>query len=352
MYIPRFTINNQILRNIGVIEAAREVIENAPIIPAYEKRFQDEAMLRTVYHGTHLEGNDLTFSQARQVLEGETITARERDIEEIINYRNVVHYLDKLEKIERYNVPILTRLHALTTQKILSEEQVGKIRTSQVVIRDASSGEVSFRPPISVEVPFLLEDFFSWLNSDEGKENHPVLRAGISHYVLVAIHPFVEGNGRVARAFATLILFNEGYDIRKLFSLEEYFDRDAASYYEALQQVSSQSTDLDARDLTPWLVYFTHGLSVELTRVKEQVRRLSVDVKIKNKVGKQVELTERQILLMEFLSGHSYLRRSDAKQILSMISEDTILRELQDLVRKGIIKKEGSGRGARYKVRT
>lgn len=351
MYNPKFIITNQILKNIGIIEAAREIIENSPLIPAYEKKFQDEAMLRTVHHGTHIEGNDLTFLQAQRVLEGEQIIARERDIQEVINYRNVMHYLDNIPKPIHLNMQVLLMLHKLTIERIIANEQVGKVRQTQVVIKDGSSGEVIFRPPPAIEVMFLLEDFFAWLNSAGGRELHSVLRAGIAHYVLVAIHPFVEGNGRVARAFATLVLFAEGYDIKKLFSLEEYFDRDAASYYEAIKAVDEQASDLAGRDMTPWLEYFTRGLSFELSRIKDQIKRLSVDLKLKDKFGGQIELSERQLKFMEYLSKRPTLRRLDAKKLLPMISEDTILRELQDLIKKGIINKVGAGRGAKYKLK-
>ena len=96
MYIPKFVITNKILKNIGAIEAAKEVIENAPLVPMYEKRFKSDAMLRTVHHGTHIEGNDLNIDQTKQVLEGIEIFAKERDIQEVINYRNVVGLLDEL----------------------------------------------------------------------------------------------------------------------------------------------------------------------------------------------------------------------------------------------------------------
>src|SRR6266498_3604869 len=98
MYSPKYNISNQILKNIANIEACREVIENAPLIPAYERKFKEEALVRTVHHGTHIEGNDLSFEQANEVVRrsggetdaGETIRqtgvfARERDVQEVIN---------------------------------------------------------------------------------------------------------------------------------------------------------------------------------------------------------------------------------------------------------------------------
>ena len=64
MYSPKYTITNDILKNVATVDACKEVIENAPIIPAYEKKFREEALIRTVHHGTHIEGNDLSLEQA------------------------------------------------------------------------------------------------------------------------------------------------------------------------------------------------------------------------------------------------------------------------------------------------
>src|SRR3990170_6309811 len=112
MFSPKFAITNNILKNIGAIEAAKEVIENAPLVPLYEKRFKSEALLKTVHHGTHIEGNDLNIDQTRQVLEGQEIFARDRDIQEVVNYRNVMGLLDELkEKRGGYDQSMLTDIH-------------------------------------------------------------------------------------------------------------------------------------------------------------------------------------------------------------------------------------------------
>src|SRR4030043_985659 len=100
MYSPKFAITKKILRNIGTIEAAREVIINAPMVPAYEKKFREEAIVRTVHHGTHIEGNELNITEASAVLKGQPIVGRDRDIQEVINYRNVIRYLDYVAKGE------------------------------------------------------------------------------------------------------------------------------------------------------------------------------------------------------------------------------------------------------------
>lgn len=379
MYSPKFIISNQVLRNIASIEASREVVENAPIIPAYERKFQEEALVRTVHHGTHIEGNDLSFEQANEVVRRagaetdarETISqtgvfARERDVQEVINYRAVLDWLDQEYSkqqttntqedgelpVYRYTEGQIKQIHKLTVHRLVASESQGEYRKTQVVLRDSRTGEITFRPPLSVEVPYLMEDFVSWLNSVQGREIHPVLRAGIAHYVLAAIHPFVEGNGRTSRACATLVLFVEGYDIRRLFSLEEYFDRDAESYYRALINTSNQSHDLVDRDLTAWLEYFTFGLSLELTRVKEKIRKLSVDTRMRTKRGEQILLTDRQIKVVEFLSQNTYAVMSQLKALFPGFSDDTILRDLQALTSKGIVKKKGKTKGAVYELST
>jgi len=352
MFTPKYTITNKILRSIGEIEASKEVIENAPLVPSFEKQFQSDAVVRTVHHGTHIEGNDLTLLQTKKILEGESIVARSRDIQEVINYRNVVVLLNDLAfKRGGYEPGMLKEIQADCVNRLVDESKVGEFRKSQVVIKNEDTQEIIMRPPNFVQVPFMIDDFVAWLNSPEAGEIHPILLAGITHYMIVAIHPFVEGNGRTARAFATLILIKKGYDIKKFFSLEEHFDEDPASYYEAFAMVDRQSPEIGERDITPWLEYFTNVVSIELIKIKEKVRKLSLDMRMKVKMGEQVSLSERQVRLMEYIADRGSSTMSELKNVLKMVSEDTILRDLRDLMQKGIIKKEGSTKASRYVIK-
>lgn len=349
MYAPKYIISNKVLKNIGSIEASKEIIENAPLVPSFEKQFQSDAMIRTIHHGTHIEGNDLTLYQTKKILEGAEVYARARDIQEVINYRNVAQLLDELSvKRGDYDPDMLKDIHRATVDKIIVPEKIGVFRTSEVVIKEEETGRVIFSPPPSHEVPYLIEDFFAWLNDPEAREIHPILRAGIAHYILVAIHPFVEGNGRTVRAFSTLILMREGYDVKKFFSLEEHFDSDPADYYDAISQVDRQSANIGSRDVTPWLEYFTGVVATELSKIKDKVRKLSVDAKLKVKFGEQIALSERQMRLIEYISDQGSGGMNELKKVLSMVSEDTILREIRDLMEKGIVKKSGSTKASKY----
>lgn len=351
MYIPNFVISNKMLRNVANVEAAKEVIENAPLVPSFEKQFQVDAILRTVYHGTHIEGNDLTITQTKRILEGEDVVGRARDVQEVINYRNVVKLIDELaQKRSSYSLSGLLEIHKLTTEKVVAPEKVGALRTTQVVIKEEGTGEVIFTPPTHVEVPYLLEDFFEWLNSAESHDIHPIIRAGIVHYVLVTIHPFVEGNGRTVRAFTNLVLMKEGYDIKRFFALEEHFDNDLGAYYDAFFSVDKQAKDIAQRNLTPWLEYFSEVVAIEMVKIKEKVRKLSVDSRLKVKIGEQIALSERQMRLVEYLSDQGPTVMKDLKQVIPMVSEDTILRDITALMKRGIIKKQGATKAARYSV--
>lgn len=349
MYNPRYTITNTILKNVGLVEAAREVIENAPLIPSWEAKFRDEARLKAAHYGTALEGNDLTFNEAKMVMEGREseVVAKERDVQEVINYRKVLDFIGS-NTDSVYGQDLLLQVHRLVTDKLISDEKSGRFRDTQVVLKNSVTGEIGFRPPAASEVPFLVDDFLGWLNNDDAKKQHPVIRAGITHYVLAAVHPFVEGNGRTARALATLVLFMEGYDIKRFFALEEYFDKNAQDYFGSLMQVSNQSEKLEERDLTPWLEVFTQALAVELTRIKETIKQLSVDLQIKVRQGKQVVLSERQTKLVEYLNSNGELTMKEAKGMLPMVSEDTILRDLKDLMEKSVVGKKGSTKAAKY----
>ncbi len=340
MYNPTFTITNKIVKNIGLIDAAKEIIENAPLLPYWEKKFQEEAAVRSVHYGTHIEGNELSLNQVEKVLDGERIVARERDVQEVINYRKVLEFIGRRTKAN-IDQDTIKDLHKIVVDKILPPEKVGEFRNKEVVIKNSLTGEVSFRPPRVVEVPWQIKELVVFIQDEE--EIHPVLKAGIVHYEFVRIHPFLDGNGRVGRALSMLVLFKLGYDIRQFFSLEEYFDKNPEDYYEALQSVSVKNGEQ-----TDWLSYFTECLAQELGKIKEKIEGISIDTNLKKKLGGPVMLTERQLKIIEYIQKIGYIENKIYETLFPMVSEDTVLREVQDLVKKGLLKKEGVTKGVKY----
>lgn len=102
-------------------------------------------------------------------------------------------------------------------------------------------------------------------------------------------------------------------------------------------------------DMTGWLEYFTEGLAIELTRIKDKVKSISTDLKLKKSLGgQQLAISERQIKVVEFIQENGFLQNKSFFELFPMISEDTVLRELKDLIKKGIVRKEGTTKGVRY----
>ena len=165
MFTPKFTITNKILKNIGSIEASKEVIDKAPLLPYYEKEFQNDAIVRTVHFGTHIEGNELNLSQAQRVLEGQEVTARERDVQEVINYRKAMEYIQIKNQKSKIKIDenTIKEMHEIIVQKILPKEQSGVYRKTQVVVKNSKTGEVSFKPPMAIAIPFQIKDLLEFV---------------------------------------------------------------------------------------------------------------------------------------------------------------------------------------------
>ena len=97
--------------------------------------------------------------------------------------------------------------------------------------------------------------------------------------------------------------------------------------------------------------YFCYGVALEIDKIQRQVERLSKDLRMKKQLGKQVALSERQILLLELFQQQDQISSYDAQNTLPNVSVDTILRDLKDLIEKGVIEKEGVTKGVTYRLR-
>lgn len=301
-----------------------------------------------------MEGNGLSFEDTQAVLAGEKVFAQNAEVEEIVSYKNLLDYLENLgsqiSSLESYFLgqDVLLKLHQLSQEKLLAD-QAGQIRTKQVVIKNTQTGQVSYTPPPALEVPYLLEDLFNWINSEEAAQVHPVLKAGIVHYELERIYPFVQANDKIARAMSRFIMFFPDYQNGEFLSLEDYFDEDLLKYYLTLQSVFNQVVlDSQERDLTPWLEYFSEAVATQISKLKDKVRRISLDSRVKDKLGETVPLTEKQMIIMEYLHKYKSLQNKDFRKIFPDYSDDTVLRELKFLKQKGLVKKIGGTKKASY----
>lgn len=348
MFKPNYQISNRILTGIAAIESARELIENAPLVPYWEKQFREDRVVRTVHYSTALEGNKLTIEDVRKVLRGEegNVKAYQRDIQEVINYRNVIKYIEQVHNTSKcVSEEHMLKVHEFTVYRIVPEDEVVSYRTKAWGTRNSSTGEISFVAPEPEKINELVEGFFSWVNSNEFTDTHPVLRSGIILAEIARIHPFTEGNGRTSRALATLSLYLDGYDIKRFFALDEYYDQNSEEYYDAIQTYQQEGDSL-----VPWLEFFVKGLDIELSRVKERVLSMSRDHKLRQEIG-QVALNDRQEEILKHIEDKGEIKNQDWRDLFPDLSDDTLLRDLKDMMDKGVIKKEGKTKASRYILR-
>ncbi len=278
MFNPQYKITGKILNLLTFIAEARSVISRAKLLPKHELRLRRQALIRMTHSSTAIEGNMLNISQVEDLLANKKIDAPSRDIFEVQNYLKALKYIEQVvEKKQQITEKVILKIHQLVTAKTLPEEQSGHYRLGPNFVVRRHFGqplEVVYTGPAVEKVAGLMKNFVEWIQQSAEKEIHPILVAGLVHQEFVAIHPFTDGNGRTARALATLILYQRGYDFKRLFALEDYYNQDRPKYYAAINLGKNYEERITA-DFTPWLEYFVKGFRQEIDDVKEKVTSLS-----------------------------------------------------------------------------
>lgn len=344
---PQYTITDKILNSISQIMSGKEIIEHSRLIPKWELTLRKEAQLHNAHSSTSIEGNKLTLEQVRALAEKKEIIASTKDKQEVINYLQALNSIPQYARKKIIDAELFLHIHKTLTKGTLREEKdCGVFRNRQVFIGkrifDGTQLKeiVEYMPPDTKEVPSLVEEFLSWLNSDEATKINPVILAGIVHYEIARIHPFIDGNGRTARLLASLVLYKSGFDHRRFFALDDYYDKDRSLYYAALKTAQQNKGDI-----TKWLEYFIDGVLDSINKVKQTIVKLAFVLKTKG--ADQIELTPRQVKILEKIKENGKITNRDLRSMFN-ISRQAILKEISKLVEAGIIRLIGKGRGAYY----
>src|SRR3989338_2131652 len=228
MYKPNYRITDKIVNHLTEIAVAREIVEKARLVPKWEISLRRDALIRSVHSSTHIEGNSLTLEEVSQLALGREVSAIRKDKQEVLNYIQVLSNLEKYIPKNKFAIPHILQMHRDLVKKTLNRsEDEGVFRNRQVVVGykdNEGRTVVTFQPPRTKEVPQLVQFFLDWLNESSTQLMNPVLVAGIAHYEMVRVHPFIYGNGRTARVLATLILYLRGFDAKQFFCLDDYYD--------------------------------------------------------------------------------------------------------------------------------
>ena len=348
MFNPKYNLSDEAINALVSIGETKAIVDRARLLPQQELQLRRQARIRMTQSSTAIEGNALNKKQVEAIISNKKIDAPDRDIHEVKNYLQAMKYVDELVK---KNKPIaekhILQIHKRVTNKTLSDDKVGAYRQTGVAVVRRGPGmrqQVMYQAPNKNKVLKLMTNFIKWLNDSREKEVNSVIIAGIAHQELAAIHPFADGNGRTARALATLILYQRGYGFKHLFALEDYYNRDRPAYYSAIN-IGKIYSGQD-RDVTKWLEYFIFGVKEEIDDLRQRI--LNIPAKAGSR--EQIILTPDQVKILEFVNDVGRITTSEVTKILSMPSR-TALRQLNRLVEMKILKAVGE-RKARYYLMT
>ncbi len=197
-YIPPYTISNKMLElvseiseKIGKINSHRE-LESRPYLRRNNR-------IRSIHSSLKIEANSLSLSEVRDVINGHLVLGDQKEIQEV---KNAYEAYEHISDINPFSLADLKKIHGIMTYRTVNESGVFRKGDEGVF----SGDKCIFVAPPPQMVDSLMNDLFAWMKKSEGVD-HPLILAAVFHYEFVFIHPFADGNGRMARLWHTVILY-------------------------------------------------------------------------------------------------------------------------------------------------
>ncbi len=328
MHQPHYTITETLLAQISEAEVLRTKIQTAPVQVAWLESIRMDALVRRAHFSTALEGNPLTLPQVEALAGAKQVDVKDRAKREVLNYLAALRWIAR----QPANTPVTERavlkLHRIIMAGLLEPKLVGAYKISANVIR--SAGQVVYRPPGPQAAKPGTRALVAWLEGP-GESTHPIVASACAHYEMARLHPFRDGNGRVARALATWVLYHRGFDTQHLFAVDQYFKEDHEGYYAALQRVHKEDDEL-----TSWLEYVALAVLETLGRTYRRIEQLALPASTKG-----LSLTRQQERLLLALQGKQRMTVEELQRVLE-VERVQVYRILRPLVRKRVLEKSTS----------
>lgn len=319
--------------------------------------FQDEAMLTTMslelVRSCEIEGEVLNLTEVRSSI------ARRLGIE-TAGLVTASRYVDGivemlLDATKHYDKPLsddrLFGWHNVlfpTGRSGLYTIEVGKYRSGEMQVVSGPMGHeiVHYEAPTPERVPEEMHRFIDWVNAHDNTD--PVLRAGIAHLWFVSIHPFDDGNGRITRAITDMLLARSEHSGKRFYSMSNEMKILQKEYYDVLEK-----TQKGDGDITAWLLWFLDCFDRALSSTEETLASVLAKARFwENHRGVHVNERQRKIINMQFDGFFGKLTSSKWAKI-GKCSSDTALNDINDLVAKGILRKnDEGGRSTNYSLVT
>lgn len=222
--------------------------------------------------------------------------------------------------------------------------EVGKYRSGEMQVVSGAMGKerIHYQAPSPDRVPMEMERFISWINND--KDTDAVLKAAIAHLWFVSIHPFDDGNGRIARALTDMLLARSENCAKRFYSISTEIKLLQKEYYEILERVQHGDGDI-----TEWLLWFLHCFELALNSAENTLSSVLRKAEFWER-NRNITFNERQRKLINMQFDGFFGKLSTGKWAkIAKCSTDTALNDIRDLVGKGILKKtEEGGRSTNY----
>ncbi len=316
---------------------------------------KEEATLTTltldVIKSSEIEGEKLDYDQVRSSI------AKQLGI----NKAGILHTNRNVEGVVEMMLDATQNFQKLLTNKRLfgwhsalfptghsgmHKIEVGRYRTGEMQIVSGAMGKekIHYAAVPANKVKEEMVRFLKWFNDNSPID--PVLKAAIAHFWFIIIHPFDDGNGRIARAISDLMLARADKTKERFYSMSSQILVERKQYYEILQQVQHSSGDI-----TNWLEWFLHCLKNSLLATETTLHKILRKTEFW-KVHENEVFNERQrIVLNKLFDGLDGKLKSSKWAKLAKCSPDTALRDIKDLIDKGILQQEElGGRSTNYEL--
>lgn len=214
----------------------------------------------------------------------------------------------------------------------------------QVVSGPMGKEKIHFQAPSAKVVKKEMDVFLNWLVNETAIDG--VLKAAIAHFWFIIIHPFDDGNGRIARAISDMLLARSEESSQRFYSLSNQILVEKKIYYEILQKVQHSSGDI-----TEWLDWFLNCLFRALESTEETLKRVLQKADFWDKNKETILNSRQRLILNKLFDGFDGKLKSSKWAKITKCSADTALRDIKDLIEKGILKQEESGgRSTNYEL--
>ncbi|MDO4264704.1 MAG: Fic family protein, partial [Deinococcus sp.] len=215
----------------------------------------------------------------------------------------------------------------------------------QVVSGPLGRERVHFEAPDAARVPQEMESFLAWLEREPDLD--PLIKAGLAHFRFVTVHPFEDGNGRIARALTELLLTRADRSAYRYYSLSRQIEQDRKGYYDVLERTQASQH----MDVTPWLEWFLQKLDLALQEAERQQEEVRLRQAYWQRRSRDA-LNARQLKVLELLLGGDFQGKLRTAKYASLtkVSPATAQRDLQELVEGGYLVSVGAGRSTAYEL--